>query len=59
MEMFKARKCGVAAARNIIIHRPQGLTIDEPGDMNELFLNPGHFIQLSRLRAGNTKLTDL
>jgi len=27
--------------------------------MNELFLNPEHFIQLSRLRAGNTKLIDL
>jgi hypothetical protein len=27
--------------------------------MNVLFLNPGHFIQLPRLRAGNTKLTDL
>jgi len=27
--------------------------------MNVLFLNPGHFIQISRLRAGNTKLTDL
>jgi dihydrolipoamide dehydrogenase len=42
-----------------LIHRPQGLTIDELGDMNELFLNPEHFIQLSRLRAGNTKLVDL
>ena len=30
----------------------QGLTIDELGDMDELFLNPTHFIQLSRLRAG-------
>ena len=35
-----------------LIHRPQGLTIDELGDMNELFLNPEHFIQLSRPRAG-------
>jgi hypothetical protein len=87
MEMFKARRCGVTAARNIIgidsefdfseypdflhsakdsfqyldylIRRPQGLTIDELGDMNELFLNPGHFIQLSRLRAGTAKLVDL
>jgi hypothetical protein len=27
--------------------------------MNELFLNPDHFIQLSRLRAGNQALRDL
>jgi len=27
--------------------------------MNELFLNPEHFIQLSRLRAGNEHLADL
>ncbi|MGQ0845970.1 MAG: FAD-dependent oxidoreductase [Sporichthyaceae bacterium] len=37
----------------------KGITIDEIGWMNELFLNPEHFIQLSRLRAGNTDLTDL
>jgi pyruvate/2-oxoglutarate dehydrogenase complex dihydrolipoamide dehydrogenase (E3) component len=36
-----------------LIHRPEGLTIDELGWMNELFLNPEHFIQLSRLRAGS------
>jgi dihydrolipoamide dehydrogenase len=36
-----------------------GITIDEIGWMNELFLNPEHFIQLSRLRAGNTDLKDL
>ena len=42
-----------------LIHRPEGLTIDELGNMNELFLNPEHFIQLSRLRAGNAKLRDL
>jgi hypothetical protein len=29
------------------------------GEMNELFLNPDHFIQLSRLRAGQQNLTDL
>jgi pyruvate/2-oxoglutarate dehydrogenase complex dihydrolipoamide dehydrogenase (E3) component len=39
-----------------LIHRPEGLTIDELGWMNELFLNPEHFIQLSRLRAGNRQL---
>jgi pyruvate/2-oxoglutarate dehydrogenase complex dihydrolipoamide dehydrogenase (E3) component len=37
----------------------QGLTIDQLGDMDELFLNPTHFIQLSRLRAGHRKLRDL
>jgi dihydrolipoamide dehydrogenase len=37
----------------------KGITIDELGWMNELFLNPEHFIQLSRLRAGNTDLKDL
>ena len=35
---------------------PEGLTIDTLGWMNELFLNPEHFVQLSRLRAGNKKL---
>lgn len=42
-----------------LIHRSEGLTIDELGWMNELFLNPEHFIQLSRLRAGRQQLTDL
>jgi dihydrolipoamide dehydrogenase len=42
-----------------LIHRPEGLTIDELGWMNELFLNPEHFVQLSRLRAGNPTLRDL
>jgi dihydrolipoamide dehydrogenase len=42
-----------------LIHRPQGLTIDELGGMNELFLNPEHFIQLSRLRAGRYQLLSL
>jgi pyruvate/2-oxoglutarate dehydrogenase complex dihydrolipoamide dehydrogenase (E3) component len=37
----------------------KGITIDEMGEMNELFLNPDHFIQLSRLRAGNSNLVDL
>jgi pyruvate/2-oxoglutarate dehydrogenase complex dihydrolipoamide dehydrogenase (E3) component len=42
-----------------LIHRPEGLTIDELGGMNELFLNPEHFIQLSRLRAGRSALVSL
>jgi pyruvate/2-oxoglutarate dehydrogenase complex dihydrolipoamide dehydrogenase (E3) component len=37
----------------------QGLTVDQLGEMDELFLNPTHFIQLSRLRAGQQRLTDL
>ena len=37
----------------------QGLTIDQLGEMDELFLNPTHFIQLSRLRAGSATLRDL
>lgn len=37
----------------------KGLTIDELGDLDELFLNPTHFIQLSRLRAGLKELRDL
>lgn len=37
----------------------QGLTIDDLGEMDELFLNPSHFIQLSRLRAGSATLRDL
>jgi len=42
-----------------LLRRPEGLTIDELGEMNELFLNPDHFIQLSRLRAGRRELVDL
>jgi dihydrolipoamide dehydrogenase len=42
-----------------LMRRPEGITLDEMGQMNELFLNPEHFIQLSRLRAGNAQLSDL
>jgi 2-oxopropyl-CoM reductase (carboxylating) len=42
---------------NVLVRR--GLTIDELGEMDELFLNPTHFIQLSRLRAGHRKLRSL
>jgi dihydrolipoamide dehydrogenase len=37
----------------------KGITIDEIANMNELFLNPTHYIQLSRLRAGMKSLVDL
>jgi len=36
-----------------------GLTVDELGEMDELFLNPSYFIQLCRLRAGGKVLRDL
>lgn len=42
-----------------LMRRPEGITIDEMGEMNELFLNPEHFIQLCRLRAGSPELRDL
>ncbi len=35
-----------------LIRRPEGFTMDEMAELNELFLNPEHFIQLCRLRAG-------
>ena len=42
-----------------LIHKGDGLTIDQLAEMNELFLNPSHFIQLSRLRAGSKELKSL
>jgi 2-oxopropyl-CoM reductase (carboxylating) len=42
-----------------LLRRPGGLTVDEMAEMNELFLNPEHFIQLCRLRAGRSELIDL
>ena len=42
-----------------LMRQPGGITIDEMGNMNELFLNPEHFIQLCRLRAGSLNLRDL
>jgi 2-oxopropyl-CoM reductase (carboxylating) len=42
-----------------LIHRPGGLSIDQMAEMNELFLNSEHFIQLCRLRAGQRDLVDL
>ena len=56
-KVLGAHHCGYGAKDAFqyldhLIHRPEGLTIDELGWMNELFLNPEHFVQLSRLRAG-------
>lgn len=42
-----------------LIRRPAGFTIDDMAELSELFLNPEHFIQLSRLRAGKLDLVDL
>lgn len=42
-----------------LLRRPGGLTIDEMAEMNELFLNSDHFIQLCRLRAGARDLASL
>ena len=42
-----------------LIRRPEGFTIDQMAELNELFLNPEHFIQLSRLRAGQASLVNL
>ncbi|MCX6463176.1 MAG: FAD-dependent oxidoreductase [Pseudonocardiales bacterium] len=63
-KVLGAHHCGYGAKDAFqyldhLIHRPEGLTIDELGWMNELFLNPEHFVQLSRLRAGKARLTHL
>ncbi|MBA2389988.1 MAG: NAD(P)/FAD-dependent oxidoreductase [Geodermatophilaceae bacterium] len=42
-----------------LIRRPEGWTIDDMAELSELFLNPEHFIQLSRLRAGKQQLVNL
>jgi dihydrolipoamide dehydrogenase len=39
-----------------LMTRPGGLTVDELGEMNELFLNPETFIQYGRLRASRSTL---
>jgi len=42
-----------------LIRRPEGITMDEMAELNELFLNPEHFIQLCRLRAGQLNPVNL
>jgi 2-oxopropyl-CoM reductase (carboxylating) len=42
-----------------LIRRPEGFTMDEMAELNELFLNPEHFIQLCRLRAGQATPVNL
>jgi Pyridine nucleotide-disulphide oxidoreductase, dimerisation domain len=42
-----------------LISRPAGLTIDELGDMNELYLSADYFIGYARLRSGQAELTGM
>jgi 2-oxopropyl-CoM reductase (carboxylating) len=42
-----------------LIRRPEGFTMDQMAELNELFLNPEHFIQLCRLRAGQATPVNL
>jgi len=42
-----------------LIRRPEGWTMDDMAELNELFLNPEHFIQLCRLRAGQVSPVNL
>jgi pyruvate/2-oxoglutarate dehydrogenase complex dihydrolipoamide dehydrogenase (E3) component len=42
-----------------LISRPGGLSIDELGDMNELYLSPDYFIGYARLRSGQAELTSM
>jgi dihydrolipoamide dehydrogenase len=42
-----------------LIRQPQGWTMDDMAELNELFLNPEHFIQLCRLRAGQLNPVNL
>jgi len=42
-----------------LIHRPEGMTMDQMAELNELFINNEQFIQLSRLRAGQTHIENL
>lgn len=42
-----------------LIRRPEGFTMDQMAELNELFLNPEHFIQLCRLRAGQASPVNL
>ena len=42
-----------------LIRLPEGFTMDQMAELNELFLNPEHFIQLCRLRAGQASPVNL
>ena len=42
-----------------LMTRPGGLTIDELGDMNELYVSPDYFIGYARLRSSQAELTSM
>ncbi len=42
-----------------LIRQPGGWTMDQMAELDELFLNPEHFIQLCRLRAGQLNPVNL
>ena len=42
-----------------LISRPGGITVDELGDMNELYISPDYFIGYARLRSGQAELTSM
>ncbi|HEY4022190.1 MAG TPA: NAD(P)/FAD-dependent oxidoreductase [Pseudonocardiaceae bacterium] len=42
-----------------LISRPGGLTIDELGDMNELYISSDYFIGYARLRSSQSELTSM
>jgi pyruvate/2-oxoglutarate dehydrogenase complex dihydrolipoamide dehydrogenase (E3) component len=49
--------CGAKEGFQYLAHLVRnGLTVDELGEMDELFLSPTYFIQLCRLRAGSKVL---
>ncbi|MDN5347138.1 MAG: hypothetical protein PWP65_702 [Clostridia bacterium] len=48
-----------AAFQYLAVLLDKGLTVDEMATFHELFLNAEHFIQLTRLRAGQKNLTSL
>ena len=52
LEMFKSRRSGTTAARNI-------MGTDELGDMNELYVSSDYFIGYARLRSGQAELTSM
>ena len=42
-----------------LMRRPEGLTIDELGDMNELYISSDYFVGYARLRANQATLTSM
>jgi pyruvate/2-oxoglutarate dehydrogenase complex dihydrolipoamide dehydrogenase (E3) component len=42
-----------------LISRPEGLTLDQLGDLNELYVSPDYFIGYARLRSGQRELKSM